>query len=57
MNRVRYGAVAGAAGAALALYNWWRRRPDYVAKQMSKSGHGDFYRPGSATTKTPSAVV
>ena len=37
MTRLRYGTVAGLA--ALALYNWWRRRPDYVARQMSRAGH------------------
>jgi hypothetical protein len=38
MTRLRYGTVATLAGAALALYNWWRRRPDYVARQMSLAG-------------------
>jgi hypothetical protein len=30
--------LAGIAGAALAAW-WWRRRTDFVARGMSKSGH------------------
>jgi len=41
MTRLRYGTIAGLAGAAFALFNWWRRRPDYVARQMSVAGHTD----------------
>ena len=40
MTRTRYGTLAGIAGAAFALYNyWWRRRPDYVARKMSEASH------------------
>ena len=42
MNRLRYGTIVGLAGAAFSLYRWWRRRPDYVARQMSLGGHAVF---------------
>jgi hypothetical protein len=42
MTRLRYGSLVGIAGAALTLYRWWRRRPDYVARQMSLAGQGDL---------------
>jgi hypothetical protein len=60
MNRVRYGTIVGLAGAAYSLYRWWRRRPDYVARQMSLAGHNGFGgRAIRGTTDHPSrgAVV
>ena len=45
MTRLRYGTVASLAGAAFAIYNWWRRRPDYVARQMSLASRGHKMAP------------
>jgi hypothetical protein len=60
MTRFRYGTIAGIAGAAFALYNWWRRRPDYVARQMSVAGHTDLgahTRRGTTDHPSRGAVV
>ena len=60
MTRLRYGTIAGIAGAALALYNWWRRRPDYVARQMSVAGHtdlGGYTKRGTTDHPSRGAVV
>ena len=37
MTRLNYRTIAGLAGLAFTLYNMWRRRPDYVARQMSRA--------------------
>jgi hypothetical protein len=39
MTRTQYGWIATAAGAAMAMAWWWRRR-DWVAEGMSEAGHG-----------------
>ena len=59
MTRLRYGTVAGVASAALALYRWWRGRPNYVARRMSLAAPGHKMAPNleKSTMRSPVGAV
>ena len=59
MTRLRYGTVVSVASAALALYRWWRNRPNYVARRMSLAAPGHKMAPhvDTATMRNAGAVV